>query len=230
MSGRKSMLLGFIAVVLFGGSIVMVSVQRDLQYAASHAQPTPKPKAALESQPQKVAQRPVSVHSPEQSLLETSSLRFILIHQLAVNRWIGIEGAMAISSYSDKNGSLLWNMLLEKREIGKVSAYQVISNSGYQTADPKNQFASMPGIVGFLYYDGSLWVVLSGMMLITVIITISERFIFYFVHNSIVCSLYGMLLANTLAQFGMTPRQDLPQYLMIFGFVICVWCVQKKRV
>ena len=147
-----------------------------------------------------------------------------------VNRWIGIEGVMAISSYAGKNNALLWKMLTEKREIGKVTAYQEVSKSGYQTPDAKFQFGSMPGMSGFLYYSGSLWVVFAGMVGIAVLVFLSERLIFWLTSNPIICSLYGMILANTVVQFGMTPRQDVPQYLMIYLLIAGIWLIQTRGV
>ncbi len=227
ISASKRWLLIFLSFGLFGASIALVSVLRDSQYAASKAQPVPTSKSAPAGQSTQTLSIPAAkAVNPDTPAV--SSLRLILIHQLAVNRWIGLEGVMAISSYDRKSDAQLWEMLLERREIGKVSAYQAISNSGYQAADGKNQFASMPGMPGFLYYSGSLWVVFAGMAVAASFTVLSERVAFELTLNPIICSLYGMLLANTIAQFGMTPRQDVPQYLMIYGFVAGLWFVQTR--
>jgi hypothetical protein len=80
---------------------------------------------------------------------EIPSFRWPLIHQLMVNRWIGLEGLMSISSYDEKGMPVLLSMLLEKREIGKVTNYQIVSKSGYQVSDSKFQFASMSEILQY---------------------------------------------------------------------------------
>lgn len=227
ISATKIWALILLSFALFGASIAMVSVLRDMRYAESKAQPVPQPKATLSGQTERTLQIPGSKGAPPATAV-VSSLRLILIHQLAVNRWIGIEGVMAISSYDGKSDTLLWDMLLERREIGTVSTYQAISNSGYQVADAKNQFASMPGMPGFLYYSRSLWVVFAGMAVVAIFTVLSEWVAFELTLNPIICSLYGMLLANTIAQFGMTPRQDVPQYLMIYGFVGALWIIQAR--
>lgn len=48
--------------------------------------------------------------------------------------------------------------------------------------------------------------------------------------NPLLCSLFGLTLANTVAQFGITPRQDIPFYSMILGFVLLVSIVQSDKV
>lgn len=215
---RLSWLLVF--ALLFLSSIAAVSLLRDFQYSASKSTPTPSPRAATAAH----SIEPAALANPPAKAV--SSFRWILIHQLAVNRWIGIEGVMAVSSYAEKSRTMLWEMLTEKREAGKVTAYQAVSNSGYQVPDAKFQFASMPGISGFLYFSGSLWVVFGGMVGIVFFVVSSERIIFRMTGNPILCSLYGITLANTVAQFGMTPRQDIPQFFMIFLAVVTLWGVQ----
>ncbi len=86
----------------------------------------------------------------------------------------------------------------------------------------------MPGISGFLYYSGSLWLVVGGLAVFSAFAIASERIIFLLTRNPLLCSLYGMTLANTIAQFGMTPRQDIPQYLMMYAAILAIWFVQSR--
>lgn len=225
-SRKQVLLLLATFAVLFLASIAAVSFLRDYQYAASKAIPTPAPISVMAPTAATVEHIPADALAPPAKAI--SSFRLILIHQLLVNRWIGLEGVMAVSSHAEKSSVLFWEMLTEKREAGKVSAYQNISNSGYQSADGKYQFASMPGISGFLYYRGSLWLVVLGLASLAVFTMASERIIFLLTRNPLLCSLYGMTLANTIAQFGMTPRQDIPQYLMIYAAILAIWFVQSR--
>jgi len=205
--------------------VAAVSFLRDFLYKESKSLPVLMSPSAVNHAPK--IEKPDSVASDNHAPKNVSSFRWILIHQLIVNRWIGIEGAMAISSYSGKGNELLKDMLLEKRELGKVTAYQLVSKSGYQVADAKYQFGSMPGITGFLYYGGSLWIVFFAMFGISLFVLLSERAIFAATANPIFCSLYGVTLANTIAQFGMAPRQDLPMFLMLYAAAAGVWVVQS---
>lgn len=226
-SRQKIVFLG-LALTFFVGTLLLVSEMRDAQYLGSLSTPTPAPKLVAGSG-DAMAWQPVKATSDAKAT-PVSSWRPELLHQLLVGRWIGLEGIMAISSLGEKGHALLWKMVIEKRENGKVPAYQKVSKSGYQTPDAKYQFASVPGIAGFLYYSGSLWMVFAGMMGVAVLVFLSEQIIFWLTSNPIICSLYGMFLANTVAQFGMTPRQDVPQYLMIYILVAGIWFIQTRSV
>lgn len=224
---RKQILL-FISIfmALFLISIAAVSFLRDYQYAASKAIPMPTQNTVTDSAVAPV--KPIPVEAVIQPASNVTSFRLILIHQLLVNRWIGIEGVMAVSSYSEKNRALFWEMLTEKREAGKVSAYQRISNSGYQAADTRYQFASLPGATAFFFYSGSMAVVILGMSALALLMLMAERAIFALTQNPLVCSLFGMTAANTVAQFGVTPRQDIPFFLMIFSSAVLIYFLQSK--
>ena len=163
------------------------------------------------------------------SKFSTCTLQQIL--SLVVDRWIGLEGVMAVSVYPEKSNSLLVDAIKEKREIGKTTKFQDICNSSYRWVDASNyQFASLPGAPAFLYFSGSLWVVFLGMAMFAFMLQLSEELVFRLTSNPLLCSLFGLTLANTIAQFGVTPRQDIPFYSMIFGLVLVVSMMQSDEV
>lgn len=152
------------------------------------------------------------------------------IMALVVDRWVGLEGVMAVASYPSKNTELLIEAIKEKREVGKVSRYQEIAKSNYQWTDSSVwQFASLPGAVAFLYFSGSLWIVLTGMIIFTLVVQVAELAVYKATRNPILCSLLGMVLANFVSQFGITPRQDLPYFLMITIGVTTIAIVQNLK-
>ena len=153
------------------------------------------------------------------------------ILSLVIDRWIGLEGVMAVSAYPEKSNKLLFEALTEKRGIGTTTKFQEIANSHYRWVDASVwQFASLPGAAAFFYFSGSLWVVMLGMAGFALLLQLSEQFIFRLTSNPLLCSLFGLTLANTISQFGITPRQDIPFYGMIFAFVILIWVMQSDKV
>ena len=153
------------------------------------------------------------------------------ILSLVVDRWIGLEGVMAVSAYPEKSNQLLFEAIMEKRAIGSTTKFQEIANSHYRWVDANIwQFASLPGAAAFFYFSGSLWVVMLGMAVFSLLLQLSEQFIFRLTSNPLLCSMFGLTLANTISQFGITPRQDIPFYSMIFALVILVWMVQSDKV
>jgi hypothetical protein len=153
------------------------------------------------------------------------------IMSLSVDRWIGLEGVMAVAAYPYKSAELLKEAALEKREIGTATKFQTVANSHYRWADSGTwQFATLPGSAAFLFFSGSMWVVLLGMALFVIVLQLSEQFVFKLTANPLLCSLFGFTLANTIAQFGVAPRQDIPFYAMIVCFVLLVHAVQSEKI
>ena len=156
---------------------------------------------------------------------------FPKILSLVVDRWIGVEGVMAVSAYPEKSNKLLFDAITEKRGIGTTTKFQEIANSHYRWTDASVwQFASLPGAPAFFYFSGSLWVVMLGMTVFSLLLQLSEQFVFKLTSNPLLCSVFGLTLANTISQFGIAPRQDIPFYGMIFGFVILVWIMQSDKI
>lgn len=159
--------------------------------------------------------------------LEGAQLKTIIA--LGANRWIGLEGVMALSAYPNKGADLFMKGLLEKRAIGKTSLYQYICNSSYRWTDASTwEFASLPGAVAFLYYSGSRWVVFLGMMLFTLLLLFWERLVYLATKNPLMCSFLGLAIANAIAQFGITPRQDIPYYALMLCSVLFIWLLRSN--
>lgn len=151
------------------------------------------------------------------------------ILQLSVDRWIGLEGVMAVQSYPEKNMGLLWHAMSGKQEVGKADTYQGISKSIYLKSNgAKYRFRALPGAVGFLYYSNSLWIVMLGMVLFSLAVLVVEFFISALTANPIICSLYGAMMASNVAQFGGIPQENLPYFLMLAFGIFLIWMVRTN--
>ena len=218
-STKKARLQFLAAVfVMFAVSLVSVSKLRDYYYATP---PTPVSGPVVNLLTEK------DLH-PTTAKPVVPSVRLILLHQLFVNRWIGLEGVMAVSAYPHRSTQLLLEMAREQRFVGEPTRYQSISNSSYQDVNNQFQFASLPGATAFLFYSGSYLVLMIGMAIFTLSLLTLERLIFALTDNPFLCALLGLTFANTIAQFGITPRQDIPFVSMIMGAVLGIAILQSK--
>ncbi|GAB5604038.1 hypothetical protein [Sideroxyarcus sp. TK5] len=164
-------------------------------------------------------------------MYQASSGALYRVLSLAVDRWLGLEGVMAVVAYPNKSAELLKDAALEKSESGKVTKFQTIANSHYRWTDSSQwQFASLPGAAAFLFFSGSMWVVLLGMALFVIMLQLGEQLVFKLTANPLLCSLLGFTLANTIAQFGVAPRQVIPFYAMIACFILFVYVVQSDKI
>lgn len=151
-------------------------------------------------------------------------LRFV------VDRWLGVEGVMAVASYPEKNAAQFWRGLSERSVNGKVTMYQEICLSHYKDMDAgRFRFANLPGITGFLYYSGSLVAIFLGLMFFTIAIVICEGIVFVATGNPLVCAFVGGGLANMVCQFGVAPSNLLPMFVALTGSIAIVWLVQSGR-
>ncbi|MEW5902968.1 MAG: hypothetical protein AB1722_01310 [Pseudomonadota bacterium] len=167
----------------------------------------------------------------EEFMHQVGSGAIYRILSLSVDRWIGLEGVMAVVAYPNKSMELLKEAALEKRDAGSATKFQIVAKSHYQWTDSSQwRFASLPGSAAFLFFSGSMWVVLLGMALFVIVLQLAEQLVFKLTANPLLCSLFGFTLANTIAQFGVAPRQDLPFYAMIVCFVLIVYVVQSDKI
>jgi hypothetical protein len=152
-----------------------------------------------------------------------ASLRFI------VDRWVGVEGVMAVSSYQDKGLDLFLGALTEKSEIGKSTFYQKVCLAHYRFMDmTKFQFASLPGAIAFFYFTDSLLLVMLGMMVLTLIALFSEKLVSILTVNPLLSSFWGCAMANLIAQFGVAPRGLGPYFAMSILAILTIGWIQSS--
>jgi hypothetical protein len=147
-----------------------------------------------------------------------------------VERWVGLEGVMAVSAFPKKGSDLFLEALTEKAEIGKSTLYQKVSLAHYRFMDmTKFQFASLPGAIAFFYYTNSLLMVMLGMMLLTIILLFSEKMVHCLTANPLLSSFWGCAVANTIAQLGVAPSGLLPYFTMSLAAILAIKFIQSNR-
>lgn len=223
-SRSKTILMAVIFVGLFTISLSAVSILRSYYYSNV---PLDSNVSILRSY--FYSNVPLDFNSAKGFIETIKGLR--ISSRFIVDRWIGIEGVMAVSSYPQKRSALFLSALTERPKIGKVTLYQKICNSHYQAMDMnKYQFASLPGAGAFIYYTGSLGAVFLGMLALVLVALFSERLVLSMTDNALLCSLYGMDAANAIAQLGVAPRQLLIHFFMVFCGLIFIWILQTRLV
>jgi len=91
-------------------------------------------------------------------------------------------------------------------------------DSPYKNTDfTKKHHLSLPGIVAFLFYPGSIIFLFLCMMFLSLLASLIEVYV-YFVgrNNLILCSLISMVVAYRFASFGYAPTQS----YLLFGTII----------
>lgn len=139
------------------------------------------------------------------------------VEALLLDRWVGIEGVMAVSSYSHLGWDLWKAGWQERYTHSGTSMYDVkILKSPFANMSG-HHFISLPGIVAFLYYPGSLLFLFISMLVAGLLAGAIEMMIYKFSGgNFILCSLIAQVVAYRYASFGYVPYQS----YLLFGSII----------
>lgn len=149
----------------------------------------------------------------------TTSKSITLAHNMTtplfVDRWVGMEGVMAVSSYPNLSWDLFKTALKEKYNENDTSFYDNnLIDSAYKNTDKsKHHFISLSGIVAFFYYPGSFAFLFISMFVLGGFAAFVE-FTTYKLggKNVILCALFAQVVAFRFASFGYVPAQS---YLLL---------------
>lgn len=173
----------------------------------------------------------VNLRQASQSIIkqeQPKSFRPKLLQQLFINRWVGLEGAMAISSFPDRNLSAFFGILFEPGNRKNGDFYQEVSRSKYSSnINSQHNFRSLPGVVGFLYMSGSLAFVFCGMIFISLLINIFDRVSFFGTRNPLLSSLVGVSVAYVISLFGMDIGNSIFYLLTLLIVIFLVYILQS---
>ena len=152
---------------------------------------------------------------------QTSEATRSMTTPLFVDRWVGIEGLMAVSS-SRIQGWDLWRLAWEERfQEGVPTLYdrELISSQYTDSARDRsrNHFVSLPGIVAFLYYPGSIVFLCAALIVVAWFAAFLEIATYlYCGRNWILCALFAQVIAFRYASFGYVPAQS----YLLFGSLV----------
>lgn len=201
---QKTNVLFYIFIFLIGFMVALpvVNSLRDVEYSINYAD--------------------------KELIISSKSLQNLL--SFSVDRWIGLEGTMALVGYSEKNFSLLFDATVEKGAIGKSSLYQYIANSHYKDMDlNKFQFATLPGPVAFFYFSGEVWFVFWGLIVLFFLMMLFETWVHQLLGNPLLTSYFSFTLAVSVSQMGVAISGLLFSYFLIVLGILFIWFLQNTE-
>lgn len=190
-------------IVLFLGSVYAVNVLR--QY-----------RDAIHSTDIGVKESITLSYADKMSIQIAGRKAYAVTALLFINRWVGIEGVMAVTSYPHL-GSDLWQKAWEEEYSNTGASFydrKVAKSKNVENMDSySHHFISMPGILAFLYYPGSYMILFASMILSGILAAVIELFVFKLGgRNYILCALIAQVVASRYAHFGYAPNRT---YLLI---------------
>jgi len=136
---------------------------------------------------------------------------------LFLDRWVGIEGVVAVSSSKVLGWDLWRDAWQEHFREGQLSIYDmkfVDTPYKWNIENPKFHFVSLPGIIAFFYFPGSMVFLFVAMLFCGWLAAAIEIATYrYAGENWVLCSLIAQVIAYRYSNFGYVPAQS----YLLFG-------------
>ena len=139
------------------------------------------------------------------------------LSKLVVDRWVGLEGILAVVSHENTGWPLFLRSLAEHPEAGTQAIYQRMSNAQYQAFE-NFTFMTIPGPLAILLYSGNLAVLAAGLTMLFAAGILAERLASQLVGNVFTRATIGVALAYLVVQTNF-PRVQMFFLLELLGFI-----------
>lgn len=153
---------------------------------------------------------------------------------LFLDRWVGIEGVMAVAS-NENIGWELWRDAWKERYVETVQSfydkYLIASpyDSNYNHGGViEKHYISLPGVLAFCFYPGSFLFLFVCLFLLGVLAALVEFSAFKLGGNSLIlCALIAEVVAYRYANFGYVPAQSYLLFGTIFINLFMIYSLDK---
>jgi len=166
-------------------------------------------------------------YSNSVSLKETTNI----ILELSLNRWIGIDGVLAVSQGKNLSFDFFKSSLIEEKNIREKSFYMKFFFKKYVfNPNDKEEVNTIitPGIFAFLYYSGSIIFISFSIIFIILFCALIENFFLIFSGGNIILSnIIGYTLAQRLIHFGYLPSNTI-NFLLSFLITLLIVLILSK--
>ena len=151
--------------------------------------------------------------------------------QLILNRWIGIDGVLAVSQGNNLSFDFFKSSLSEEKNIREKSFYMKFFFKKYifnPTDKEEVNTIITPGIFAFLYYSGSIIFISLSIIFIILCCALIEKFFLIFSGGNIILSnIIGYTLAQRLIHFGYLPSNTI-NFLLSFLITLLIVLIVSK--
>ncbi len=152
---------------------------------------------------------------------------------LLINRWVGIDGVMSVTSKENiLSKKFLFDSFKERPNNEGPTLYE--SKFNLESLGETQKLYSnvkgntLPGIIAFLYYSGSIYFLFSGIFIITILSSLLELLAFRFSGNNLIFScLIGQIIAFRFIHFGYLPHQSYLLFGTIFATILIVYILHN---
>lgn len=148
--------------------------------------------------------------------------------RILLSRLIGIEGVMAVQSLDNKGYALILESLKENPSLEKGNSFFDSLKKEQRCSDEFSKSITLPGIVAFLYYSGSLVFVSISLIIINFFMCLIEKIMRILLGDQLLfISLVSQILAYRMWHFGFAPLNSIKLLTAIFITIFLVYLMNK---
>jgi hypothetical protein len=171
-------------------------------------------------------------HSNAVSMTETiNEVKYLLI-----NRWVGIDALLSVSQSNKLNFAFFLSAWKEQKEVRNNSFYINHFFNSFKYSDQEEANVNIvitPGLIAFLLYSGSAFLIFFSVFFIILISVSIEKFFYLLSFGNIILSnIIGYSLALRLIHFGYVPSNtinfSISFLVTLFGVYIMSKIIWKK--
>ena len=158
------------------------------------------------------------------------------IKYLLINRWVGIDALLSVSQSNKLNFAFFLSAWKEQKEVRNNSFYINHFFNSFKYSDQEEANVNIvitPGLIAFLLYSGSAFLIFFSVFFI-ILISVSIENFFYLLSfgNIILSNIIGYSLALRLIHFGYVPSNtinfSISFLVTLFGVYIMSKIIWKK--
>ena len=154
---------------------------------------------------------------------------------ILINRWVGIDSLINVSNSNNLSFELFFSAFKEKKKKLGNSFYETNFNLEYKkpSFNFNNTYVkgnTLPGLITFLYYTGSIFFLLISTFIIVVIFIYLEKKIYVISNKNIVyVAFFSHYIVNRIFSFGYAPRDTYLFILSILLSVLFIYILETNR-
>ena len=135
---------------------------------------------------------------------------------------------MAVQSLDNKGFHLIKNALKETTNSRNEISFFDSLKSDKRCVNEFSKSITLPGIIAFLYYSGSLVFVATSLFLISILMCSIEKIMRYLLKEQLLfISLISQILAYRMWHFGFAPLNSIKLFVAIFLTIFLVYLINK---
>lgn len=148
--------------------------------------------------------------------------------RILLSRLIGIEGVMAVQSLDNKGYALILESLKENPSLENGISFFDNLKTDQRCNEKSVKSLTLPGIIAFLYYSGSLVFLSISLIIINLFMCLIEKIMRILLGNQLLfISLVSQILAYRMWHFGFAPLNSIKLLTAIFITIFLVYLMNK---